>query len=252
MNSFKNTINDRLSHPLLSSFFIAWVIINWRVPITIFSNTGGYTDKIFYISSINICWWTPILIALGWVFAWPYLNFWIISFHENKNTKIKNEIKKHRDKVLLSEDETFHLRNEIQKVKDNYRTLKIKERAEYNELLESYNSAISVLESKQVGHLIEDDEKHAEENETPAFMQPLIPSSALAAIVGKDPLSRTEVVKRLWQYIKKHDLQDKKDRRSINPDKTLGEVLGSDQISMFEMTKVVSKHLKPTKTENES
>ena len=75
-------------------------------------------------------------------------------------------------------------------------------------------------------------------------MKPLQPSDALAKIVGAKALPRTQVVKKLWEYIKKHDLQDKKNRRNINADATLKPVFaGKAQVSMFEMTKLVSKHL---------
>ncbi|MEZ4873551.1 MAG: SWIB/MDM2 domain-containing protein [Bdellovibrionales bacterium] len=76
-----------------------------------------------------------------------------------------------------------------------------------------------------------------------AFMKPLTPSSALAAVVGSKPLPRTQVVKKLWQYIKKNNLQDAKNRRNINADAKLRPVFGKGTVSMFEMTKIVSKHL---------
>lgn len=78
----------------------------------------------------------------------------------------------------------------------------------------------------------------------PAFMKALTPSSTLAAIVGASPLPRTEVVKKLWAYIKKHDLQDSKNRRNINADDKLKSLFGKATVNMFEMTKIVSKHLK--------
>ena len=77
-----------------------------------------------------------------------------------------------------------------------------------------------------------------------AFMKPLTPSPELAAVVGSKPLPRTQVVKKLWVYIKKNDLQDAKNRRNINADANLKKVFGKNQVSMFEMTKLVSKHLK--------
>ncbi len=77
-----------------------------------------------------------------------------------------------------------------------------------------------------------------------AFMKPLQPSSALSEIVGSKPLPRTQVVKKLWDYIKKNNLQDKKNRRNINADAKLKAVFsGKGTVSMFEMTKLVSKHL---------
>ena len=77
-----------------------------------------------------------------------------------------------------------------------------------------------------------------------AFMKAMQPSDALAKIVGPKALPRTQVVKKLWEYIKKHDLQDKKNRRNINADASLKPVFGGKtQVSMFEMTKLVSKHL---------
>ena len=77
-----------------------------------------------------------------------------------------------------------------------------------------------------------------------AFMKALTPSAALAAVVGSKPLPRTEVVKKIWEYIKKGKLQDAVNRRMINADKALKEVFGKAQVSMFEMTKLVNKHLK--------
>ena len=77
-----------------------------------------------------------------------------------------------------------------------------------------------------------------------AFMKALTPSATLAAVVGATPLARTEVVKKLWAYIKKNNLQDSKNRRNINADDKLMPVFGKKQVSMFEMTKLVSKHLK--------
>ena len=78
-----------------------------------------------------------------------------------------------------------------------------------------------------------------------AFMKALTPSADLAKVVGASPLPRTEVVKKLWVYIKKKGLQDAKNRRNINADDVLKAVFGGKkQVSMFEMTKLVSKHLK--------
>ena len=77
-----------------------------------------------------------------------------------------------------------------------------------------------------------------------AFMKPVQPNETLAAIVGSNPLPRTELTKKLWAYIKKNGLQDKKNRRMINADDKLKVVFGGkSQVSMFEMTKLVSKHL---------
>lgn len=84
----------------------------------------------------------------------------------------------------------------------------------------------------------------AKRKPNPAFMKALTPSTTLAAIVGATPLARTEVVKKLWAYIKKHDLQDSKNRRNINADDKLKLLFGKSTVNMFEMTKIVSKHLK--------
>ena len=78
-----------------------------------------------------------------------------------------------------------------------------------------------------------------------AFMKPMTPSSQLAAVVGSAPLPRTEVTKKLWSYIKRKGLQDSKNRRMINADDNLRPVFGgAKQVSMFEMTRLVNKHLK--------
>jgi upstream activation factor subunit UAF30 len=78
-----------------------------------------------------------------------------------------------------------------------------------------------------------------------AFMKAMTPSPALANVVGASPLPRTEVTKKLWAYIKRKGLQDAKNRRQINADDNLKPVFGGKgQVSMFEMTKLVNKHLK--------
>ncbi len=77
-----------------------------------------------------------------------------------------------------------------------------------------------------------------------AFMKPLTVSPDLAAVVGKGPMPRSEVVKAIWVYIKKHNLQDPKNKRNINADENLKKVFGGKAVvNMFEMTKLVSKHL---------
>ncbi len=77
-----------------------------------------------------------------------------------------------------------------------------------------------------------------------AFMKPMTPSAALAAVVGNKAIPRTEVTSKLWAYIKKNKLQDAKERRNINADENLKKVFGGKKtVSMFEMTKLVSKHL---------
>jgi upstream activation factor subunit UAF30 len=78
-----------------------------------------------------------------------------------------------------------------------------------------------------------------------AFMKPMTPSAALSEVVGSKPIPRTEVTKKLWAYIKRRNLQDKKNRRMINADAALKPVFGGKaSVNMFEMTKLVNKHLK--------
>ena len=77
-----------------------------------------------------------------------------------------------------------------------------------------------------------------------AFMKALTPSAALAAVVGASPLPRTEVVSKLWTYIKKNKLQDAVNKRMINADAKLKEIFGKMQVSMFEMAGLIGKHLK--------
>ena len=88
-------------------------------------------------------------------------------------------------------------------------------------------------------------EKQMVKKKESKFMQALQISDELAAVIGKGPMPRTEVTKKLWEYIKKHKCQDTKNRRNINPDEKLAKVFGGKKsINMFEMTKIVSKHLK--------
>jgi chromatin remodeling complex protein RSC6 len=77
-----------------------------------------------------------------------------------------------------------------------------------------------------------------------AFMKPLTPSDELAAVIGADAVPRTEVTKKIWEYIKKHNLQDASNRRNINADAKLRPIFGKDQVTMFELTKLVNAHLK--------
>jgi chromatin remodeling complex protein RSC6 len=76
-----------------------------------------------------------------------------------------------------------------------------------------------------------------------AFMKAMTPSGSLAAIIGDKPLPRTEVTKKVWEYIKKNDLQDKAKRTMINADAKLKEIFKKAQVSMFEMTKLINSHL---------
>jgi len=78
----------------------------------------------------------------------------------------------------------------------------------------------------------------------PAFMRPLQPSSQLAAVIGNSPMPRTQVISKLWQYIKRHDLQDSKNRRAINADEKLRPLFGGrSQVTMFDLAKIANKNL---------
>ena len=76
-----------------------------------------------------------------------------------------------------------------------------------------------------------------------AFMKAMTPSATLAAVIGDKPLPRTEVTKKVWEYIKKNDLQDKAKKTMINADPKLKEIFKKPQVSMFEMTKLINAHL---------
>ena len=83
------------------------------------------------------------------------------------------------------------------------------------------------------------------EKKNSAFMRPVNVTKALGDIVGHEAMARTEITKKLWEYIKKHNLQDEKNKRMIKPDEKLAEVLGSKEpIDMFAMTGKISKHIK--------
>lgn len=78
-----------------------------------------------------------------------------------------------------------------------------------------------------------------------AFMKPMVPDAALAAVIGATPVPRTEIVKQLWVYIKKHGLQDSKNKRMINADAKLGVLFGgAKQVSMFQLAGLIGKHAK--------
>jgi chromatin remodeling complex protein RSC6 len=90
--------------------------------------------------------------------------------------------------------------------------------------------------------------KGAAKKRTPnaAFMRAMQPSAQLATVVGSNPMPRTEITKKLWAYIKRKGLQDPKQRRMINADENLRPIFKKDQVSMFDMTKLVNKHLSDT------
>jgi upstream activation factor subunit UAF30 len=77
-----------------------------------------------------------------------------------------------------------------------------------------------------------------------AFAKPLQPSKELAAVVGSDPLPRTQVVSKMWEYIKKHNLQNEANKREILADEKLAAVFGKNKVTMFEMNKFLAQHLK--------
>ncbi len=90
--------------------------------------------------------------------------------------------------------------------------------------------------------------KSAKTSTNSGFMKPMQPDQALAAVVGNDPLPRTEVTKKVWDYIRQHNLQDPNDKRTIRADAKLKPVFdGKDSVTMFEMTKLVNGHLKEVK-----
>jgi chromatin remodeling complex protein RSC6 len=87
--------------------------------------------------------------------------------------------------------------------------------------------------------------KRSKRKPNPAFMKAMTPTATLAAVVGSAPLPRTQAVKKIWAYIKRHGLQDKRNRRNINADAKLRPLFGGKaQATMFELAKFVNKHLK--------
>ena len=88
------------------------------------------------------------------------------------------------------------------------------------------------------------EKKPATRKPNAAFMAPLTPSGQLGEVIGTKPVPRTEAVKKIWDYIKKNKLQDQKNRRNINADGKLRPLFGKEQISMFDLAKIVNKHVK--------
>lgn len=83
----------------------------------------------------------------------------------------------------------------------------------------------------------------AKRQPSPALMKPVQPDEILAKVIGSDPMPRSEITKKLWDYIKSNNLQEPTNKRMINADDLLRPVFGKDQVSMFEMTKLVNQHL---------
>jgi upstream activation factor subunit UAF30 len=96
---------------------------------------------------------------------------------------------------------------------------------------------------KAVKRTVKKAAKKSKRKPNPAFMKPMQPSATLAAVIGSNPMPRTEVTKKLWAYIKRNNLQDPVNRRMIRADDKLRPVFKKDAVSMFEMTKIVNKHL---------
>ena len=86
--------------------------------------------------------------------------------------------------------------------------------------------------------------KKAARKPNAAFMKPLAPNDKLAAVIGEKPSPRTEIVKKIWEYIKKNGLQDKKNKRMINADAKLKPLFGKDQVSMFDLAKIVNDNIR--------
>lgn len=104
---------------------------------------------------------------------------------------------------------------------------------------------LNVISSRNINQNHQRRTPMTKEKKPSAFMKPVQVSEALGEIVGPGQMARTEVTKRVWDYIKKHKLQDETNKRTINPDAKLAKVLGSNQpIDMFKMTSKISKHLK--------
>jgi chromatin remodeling complex protein RSC6 len=92
---------------------------------------------------------------------------------------------------------------------------------------------------------VEDRGKGSGRKPNPALAKPVQPDEKLAAVVGSEPMPRTQITKAIWDYIKKHGLQDKQNKQRINADDKLKVLFdGRDQVSMFEMTKLISKHMR--------
>jgi len=110
--------------------------------------------------------------------------------------------------------------------------------------LYSYKLSFEAKEKKtRVASATQRKEKKMAKKAQSKFMQPMELTDELAAVVGKGPMPRTEVTKKIWVYIKKHKRQDPENMRFINPDEKLAKVLGKKPINMFDMTKKISKHL---------
>ena len=120
---------------------------------------------------------------------------------------------------------------------------------QYRAAYRSWRSGSDAQHARLRGNLVYDAAKKAAapaKKRTPnaAFMKALTPSAALAAIVGSAPLPRTDVTKKVWEYIKKNKLQDELQKRVINADAKLKEIFGKAKADMFEMTKLINSHLK--------
>ncbi|WP_413570446.1 SWIB/MDM2 domain-containing protein [Bdellovibrio sp. HCB117] len=239
----RSYLYTRISSPFLSHFAFVWAIINWRFLVALLVGDQAFDVRLEYINkNISLEIIKPIGVTLFWVFLWPFLNEKIVQFWEWRRLVLVNIKKKYSGDELLTVEDGNRFRTELIAQKRKYRSMLDEREQELAALQQEFSKMASVLSEEQLDDIAEDESD--EELDNKSFMRPLQPSPALAKIVGPEPLPRTEVVKKLWAYIKQNNLQDPSNKRNINSDEILKDVFdGKDTVSMFDMTKLIAKHL---------
>jgi len=237
-------IFTRFSSPLISHFIYAWSIFNWKVFVAVFVGDTDAFGRLEYINkNIEVEILAPLCAALVWVFIWPFINEYIVEFTEWRRSKLLVIRKDYSDQQYLTLEESISVREKSKFKVEKIKNLLKETELEFEGLQNEYNKLASNLTKEELSEVQDEDNDDNEGSES--FLRPLVPSLSLSKIVGNEPLSRVDVVKKVWAYIKENKLQDSENRRNINADDVLEEVFdGKKQISMFEMTKLLSKHLK--------
>lgn len=258
-----NALKIRFNDPFIGSYFISFIVYNWKILVYVlsgldpdikvkkiemlllpdivnYSSNVGFLNKVIFFTIHPFV--APLIFSLILLIAIPKYCRPIYKWILNQRVMIDN-VKHEAEQLLITNEVTI---KRIQNALDR----EVLSNNELRSTNESKDETIRLLKI-QNSDLINDFSKIQEDNlpfannkkEVDAFTEALIPSPALSDIVGTEPLPRTLVVSKMWEYIKKHKLQNPKNKRNIIADEKLFKIFEKDEVSMFELTGLVSKHL---------
>lgn len=238
-SSFQEAFNERLGSPLYVKFLISFLIINYQITIALIYGDENFTERTIFLkqyfetTSYTYIIIYPLISTILFIVCFPFFNNLSLYAREFWRKKAREIIEKYELQKKLTIEQSLKLKNKIKYLEE-----------ENQKLVSEYSNMISVLETSQAEELEEFEEFEEQNDDKKSFMSDLTPSKELAKIIGSQPMPRTEVVKKIWDYIKKNNLQDAKNRRNINADENLINIFqGKKVVSMFELTKYISRHL---------